>query len=89
MADYKGDVHRCACLPYIPGTSLQEWVVATANLKDDDCCLVIAKQVKKLVCELGSPQRDGESSIGSLEMTSGRVATEYAGREGSMVHCQL
>ena len=42
--------------------------------------------MEKLVCELGSTQVDGQSSIESLEVKNGRVAPEYAGREGNMVH---
>ena len=66
MADYEGDVPLCTCLPYIPGTSLQEWALATASLKDDDSILAIAEQVENLVCELGRPQLDGQSGTESL-----------------------
>ena len=79
MTNYEGEI------PYIPGTSLQEWVLDLARLKDDDCCLFIAEQMEKLVCELGSPQLDCQSGIESLEVTNGRVALEYPGRESSMV----
>ena len=85
MADYEGDVPLFACLPYISGASLQEWVLAMASLKNDDCSLVITEQVEKLVCKLGCPQLDGQRSIESLEVTNGGVAAEYAGRECSMV----
>ena len=86
MADYEHGVPLCTCLPYIPGTSLQERVLAPASLKDDDCSLIIAEQMEKLVCELGIPQLDGQSGIESLEVTNGRVTPEYPGRESSMLH---
>ena len=76
MADDEGDLPLCACLPYIPGTSLQEWVLATASLKDDDCSIIIPEQGKKLVCELGSPQFVGKCGIERLDMTDWRVAPE-------------
>ena len=84
VADGEGDVPLCA-LPYISGTSLQEQVLALASLKDDDCGLVISEHMEKLMYKLGSPQRDGQSSIGSLKVTNGRVAPEYTGRESSML----
>ena len=61
-------------LPYISGKSLQEWVLVLAGQKDDDNILVIAEQVDELVCELGSPQLDGQSGVESLKVTNGRVA---------------
>ena len=85
MANCEGDVPLCTYLPYISGTSLQEWVPAPASLKDDDSGLVIAEQVEELVCELGSPQFDGQSGIESLEVTNGRVGPECPRREGGMV----
>ena len=77
----------CACLPYISGTNLQEWVLATAGLKDDDSSLVITQQVGEVVCELGNPQLDGQSSGESLEVINERVPQSTLGprREGSMV----
>ena len=88
MADYVGDVPLCmrTCLSYIPGTSLEEQVLAPSSLKDDDCILIIAEQVEKLVCKLGSPQLEGHSGIESIEVTNGRVVPEYTGRECSMLH---
>ena len=85
MAHYEGDVQLCVFLPYIPGTSLQEWVLAPASLKDDVCGLIISEHVEKLVCELGSPQLDGQSSFESLEVTNERVAPDYTGRKSSML----
>ena len=85
MADYEGDVPLCTCLPYNPGTSPQERVLALGSLKDDDCHITIAEQMEKLVCEHGSPQLDGKNGIESLKVTNGRVAPEYPGRESSMV----
>ena len=66
MADCKGDVPLCTHLPYISGTSLEEWVLAPAGLEDDDTSLDVAEQGEELVCELGSPQLDGQSGIESL-----------------------
>ena len=77
MADCKGDVSLCACLPYI---------LALTSLKDDDCGLIITEQVEKLVFELGSPQLDGNSGIETLEVTHVRVFPAYTGRVCSMVH---
>ena len=85
MADCEGDVPLSACLPYISGTSMQERVLAQASMKDDDSRLVIAEQVDELVCELWSPQLDGQSGIESLELTNRRVVLEYPRRECSMV----
>ena len=47
MTDYDSDVQLCACLPYIPCTSLQERILAPASLKDDDSRLVIEEQIEK------------------------------------------
>ena len=49
-------------------------VLATASVKDDDSSLVITELVEQLVCELGSPQLDGQSGIESLEVTNGMVS---------------
>ena len=58
-----------------------------ASLKDDDSSLVSTEQVEKLVCELGSPQLDGQRGIESLKVTYGRVAPEYAWRDAIVVCC--
>ena len=85
MANCEGDVPLCACLLYISGTSLQEWVLPLAGLEDDDSSLFIAEQVEEVVCELRHPQLDGHTGVESLEVTDERVAPEYPRREGSMV----
>ena len=71
MADCEGDVSLCTHLPYISGTSLEEWVLPPTGLIDDDSSLVVVEQVQQLVCKLGSPQLDGQSGIESLEVTNG------------------
>ena len=64
--------------------SLQKQVLVLAGLKDESN-MVIAEQVDELVCELGSPQLDGQRGIEILKVINGRVALEYPRREGSMV----
>ena len=41
------------------------------------------------MCELGSPQLDGQSGIESLGVTNGRIVPEYTGRETSMAHSAI
>ena len=68
VADYEGDVSLRARLPCISGTSLEEGILAPADLKDGDSCLVVTEQVEELVHELWGPQLDDQCSIESLEV---------------------
>ena len=43
MANCEGDVPLHTCLPYLPGASLEEGILALASLKDGDSGLVVAE----------------------------------------------
>ena len=43
VADCEGDVPLRARLPYLPGKSLEEGILAPAGLKDGDSGLVVAE----------------------------------------------
>ena len=72
-------------------TSCEEWVLAPADLEDDNSSLVVTEQVEELVCELGSPQLDGQSSVESLESVDKWESCPRVPLEGSCcgMLCQL
>ena len=79
VADCEGDVPLCAFLPYIPGASLEERILAPAGLEDGDSGLVVAEQVEKLVCELWDRQLDGQCGVKSLEVAGGGLSWSSLG----------
>ena len=85
------DVPLHTHLPYISGAGLEEGILTQASLKDGDCSLVFAEQIDKLVCELRSPQLDGQCCIESLKVADEGVVPDYSRREDGMIgsaHCE-
>ena len=78
-ANWESDVPLHARLPYISGASLEEGVLTPAGLKDGDCGLVVAEQVDELVCEMRSPQLDGQCSVESLKVADEGVSWSTLG----------
>ena len=76
---------------YLSGASLEEGILAPASLKDGDSSLVVAELVDELVCELRSPQLDGQCGVESLEVADEEVVLEYPRWEGGVIgfaHCE-
>ena len=84
VADCEGDVPLHVRLPYISGASLKEGILAPDGLKDGDGGLVVAEQGDELVCELRSPQLDGQFGVESLKVADEGVL-KYPRWEGSVI----